>query len=100
MVVRLYLSAVAPADLDRLVELFQEDVIPAFEAHPDCIGIELIRAEHPGVGGLIEGGALSRWTSIEAMKEALATDALQSSQLRVRELLRRQPIRKVYEVVS
>ena len=90
----------APNDLEQLIELFQEDIVPAFEAHPDCLGIELIRAEQPGVAGLIEGGVLSRWTSADAMEAALASEELQSSQLRARELLRRNPIRKVYEVVS
>ena len=100
MIVRLFLSAVAPNDLERLVELFQEDIRPAFEAHPDGLGIELVRALEPGVAGLIEGGVLSRWTSAEAMNQALSTEELQASQLRARELLRRNPIRKVYEVVS
>ncbi len=99
MVIRLFLSAVAPGDFDRLIEYFREDVKPAFEAHPACLGIELIRAEQPGLGGLIEGGAISRWTSVEAMEEALTTEALVSSQDRVRDLLRRVPVRKVYEIV-
>ena len=100
MVIRLFLSAVAPGDIDRLIEYFTEDVIPAFQAHPSCLGIELIRAEKPGLGGLIEGGAFSRWTSVEEMEAALAGADLVASQARIRELLRREPIRKVYEVVA
>ncbi len=100
MVVRLFLSAVAPGDVDELVRLFQEDVVPAFEAHPACLGIELVRAFQPGVGGLIEGGALMRWTSVADMEEALASPAIQASQVRIRELLRREPLSKVYEVIA
>jgi quinol monooxygenase YgiN len=100
MVIRLFLSAVAPGDIDRLIEYFSEDVVAAFEAHPACLGIELIRAEQPGLGGLIEGGALSRWTSVAEMEEALQSEELVASQNRVRELLHRTPIRKVYEVMA
>ncbi len=100
MVIRMFLSAVSPGDLDELVRLFREDVVPAFEAHPDCLGVELVRASRAGVGGLVEGGALTRWTSMEAMEKALDSPALQASQVRVRDLLRREPLRKVYEVIA
>lgn len=99
-VLRLFLSAVSPSDLDELVRLFQEDVVPAFDAHPDCLGIELVRSAEAGVGGLVEGGALMRWTSAEAMNEALESAAIQRSQGRIRALLQREPFSKVFEVVA
>lgn len=98
--IRLFLSAVAEGDLDELVRLFREDVVPAFEAHPACLGVELVRAPKAGVGGLIEGGAVTRWSSAEAMDDALASPEIQASQARVRSLLRREPLRKVYEVIA
>jgi len=100
MIVRMFLSAVSESDLDELITVFREDVVPAFTAHPDCLSIELIRAEKPGVGGLIEGGALIRWTSAEAMDAALASEEIIASQERIRGLLRRQPLRKVYEIIA
>ncbi len=100
MYLRFFLSAVAPADVEEVIRLFAEDVLPAFSAHPDCLGVELLMADKPGVGGLVEGGALSRWRSLEAMEAALDSDALVASQARVRDLLRREPIRKVYEVMA
>lgn len=99
MVIRLFLSAVAPADVDRVVEVFREDVVPVFEAHPDCLGVELVVSSEPGVDGLVEGGALTKWLSREAMEAALASEALSASQIRVREYLRREPIRKIYRVL-
>ncbi|GIU92452.1 MAG: hypothetical protein KatS3mg011_1358 [Acidimicrobiia bacterium] len=99
MVIRLFLSAVAPGDVDEVIELFRSDVVPAFRAHPDCLGIELVMAEQPGVSGLVEGGAITRWKSIEAMEKALTSPELVASQARVRKLLRREPIRKVYRVL-
>jgi quinol monooxygenase YgiN len=100
MIVRMFMSAVAPGDVDELVRLFSEDVAPVFEAHPDCLGIELIRAERAGVGGLIEGGVITRWTSLEAMEAALDTPEIKESQVRVRSLMRRLPLRRFYEVLA
>ncbi|MGZ8785734.1 MAG: antibiotic biosynthesis monooxygenase family protein [Acidimicrobiia bacterium] len=100
MIVRMFMSAVAPGDVEELVRLFTEDVAPAFEAHPDCLGIELIREERPGVGGLIDGGVITRWTSPEAMEAALDTPEIKTSQVRVRALLHRLPLRKTYEVLA
>ncbi len=100
MIVRLFLSAVAATDVDDLVRLFREDVVPAFEAHSACLGIELVFAVDADVGGLVEGGALSRWTNREEMEKALDEPPLVASQERIRELLRREPVRKTYEVVA
>ena len=99
MVIRLFLSAVAPGDLDDVIAFFREDVVPAFEGHPECLGVELIMSADAGVDGLVEGGALTRWTSIEAMEDALSSEGLADSQERIRGFLRREPIRKVYRVM-
>lgn len=99
MVIRMFLSAVAPGDVDEVIELFRQDVVPAFESHPDCLGIELVMAEEPGVSGLVEGGAITRWSSVETMEEALASETLNQAQARVRRLLRREPLRKVYRIM-
>lgn len=100
MVIRFFLSAVAPGDVDEVIRLFRADVVPVFQAHPDCLGIELVMAEEAGVSGLVEGGAITRWTSLEAMERALTSPELVAAQSRVRRLLRREPIRKVYRVMS
>lgn len=98
MIVRIFLSSVAPGDVEEVVQLFKEDVVPVFESIPECLGIELVMAPQTNVAGLLEGGAISRWKSIEAMNEALLTPEVQRSQARLRELLRREPIQKVFEV--
>lgn len=100
MVIRFFLSAISPSDIGRMQKLFAEDVVPAFLAHPECRGVELVMAVDRGVDGLVEGGALTRWSSREAMESALSDDSLLAAQSRVRDLLRREPIRKVYEVID
>lgn len=99
-VIRLFLSAVSESDLEELTRLFREDVVPAFEAAPGCLSIELVRADHPGAGGLIEGGVITRWSSAEEMEAALADPEVIASQTRVRAMLRREPLRKVYELIT
>lgn len=99
MVIRFFLSAVSPSDVEQMTVFFNEDIVPAFQTHPECVGVELVMAVDPGVDGLVEGGALTRWTTYEAMELALADPKLMDAQARVRGLLRREPIRKVYEIL-
>lgn len=96
---RLFLSAVDPADVDEVRTLFLEDVRPTFAAHEGCLGIELIVNVEKNAGGLVDGAALSRWTSLEAMETALATRDVVDSLVRIRQLLRQEPVSKVFEVL-
>ncbi|MFP5331628.1 MAG: hypothetical protein ACLGHX_04600 [Acidimicrobiia bacterium] len=99
-VLRLFLSAVAASELDDVVALLRTDVVPAFSAHPECLGIELVIADRAGADGLVEGGVLTRWTTRVAMEAALKSVELTASQERVRRLMRREPMRLVLEVVD
>jgi quinol monooxygenase YgiN len=99
MVIRLFLSAVSASEVDEVLALLREDVVPVFTAHPDCLGIEIVIADSAGAGGMVEGGVLTRWTSADAMEAALASPELLEGQARVRQLLRREPKRLVLQVV-
>jgi hypothetical protein len=98
--IRFFVSAVSPDDVEEVIRLFETDVVPVFRDHPDCLGIELVMAEEAGVSGMVEGGVITRWTSVEAMETALDSPELVGSQERVRGLLRREPIRKIYRVLG
>lgn len=100
MFVRLFVSSVARSDIEEVTRFFEEDVVPAFLAQPDCLGIELLVATNEDVAGLVEGGAISRWATLEGMNNALLSREVQRSQARIKELLRREPIHKVYEVLT
>lgn len=97
--IRLYQSAVSPADVEEMKRLFIDDVVPAFEAAPGCLRLELAVTVEPNAGGLVEGTAISRWASLEAMDAAVASHAVQEALVRVRQLLRQEPVSKVLEVL-
>ncbi|MGH9167632.1 MAG: antibiotic biosynthesis monooxygenase family protein [Acidimicrobiia bacterium] len=97
MIVRMFLSTMTPEDVEEVVRLF-EDARAVFAAQPECLGIELILSPEQNVAGNIEGGAISRWTSLEGMEEAFERTEVQESRARILKLLRREPVVKIYEV--
>jgi len=97
---RLYQSAVAPADVEEMQRLFVDDVLPAFSHRPGCLGIELTVAVEPNAGGLVEGAAISRWSSLDDMAAAMVSHEVQEALVRVRQLLRQEPVSKVLEVLQ
>ncbi|MEY2568355.1 MAG: hypothetical protein QOE35_2884 [Actinomycetota bacterium] len=99
-ILRFLQSAVDPADIDNVRRLFTDDVLPAFRALPGCIGIELLMSLETNAGGLVEGAALSRWESREAMDEGMASRQVHEAQVRIFELLCQEPIIRVFEVTS
>ena len=96
---RLYMSAVAPADVEEIKRLFVDDVVPAFARASGCLGIELAVTVAPNAGGLVEGTAISRWSSLDEMASALASHEVREALVRVRQLLRQEPVSKVLEVL-
>jgi quinol monooxygenase YgiN len=97
---RVFQSAVDPNDIETVRRLFIDDVTPAFSDLEGCLGIELIVSRDRNAGGLVEGAAVSRWASLETMDEAMATRAVREALVRVTELLRQQPVTRVFEVVA
>jgi len=98
--IRLFQSAVDPADVEEVRQLFADDVVPTFTAQAGCLGVELVINVEKNAGGLVEGAAISRWTSLGAMEAALSNRAVVDTLVRVRQLLRQEPVSKVYEVLA
>lgn len=98
--VRLLQSAVDPADIETVRQLFADDVVPAFATVPGCLGIELLMSGEHNAGGLVEGGSLSRWESKEAMEAGMSSRQVTEAQVRVFKLLRQEPIVRVFEVLE
>lgn len=99
-VLRILQSAVDPADIDTVKQLFADDVLPAFKALPGCLGIELLVSVESNAGGLVDGAAVSRWEGIAAMDAGMASRQVSEAQVRVFELLRQQPVVRVFEVAE
>lgn len=97
---RLYQSAVAPADVDEMKRLFVDDVAPVFAGCTGCLGVELTVSVEPSAGGLVEGAAISRWSSLDDMAAAMASREVQEALVRVRPLLRQEPVSKVLQVLQ
>jgi len=95
---RLYQSAVDPDDVDEVRRLFAADVVPVFAACPGCLGVELAVSIEVNAGGLVEGAAISRWSSLDEMVAAMGSREVSEAIVRVRQLLRQEPVSKVLEV--
>jgi quinol monooxygenase YgiN len=98
--IRLFQTAVDPADVEAVAQLFEDDVKPVFALLAGCISIELVVSVDKNAGGLVDGAALSRWSSIEEMETALESREAAEALIRVRQLLRQEPISKVFEVLA
>lgn len=97
---RLYQSAVDPADVEEIQRLFVGRLLPVMTACPGCVGMELAVSVEPNAGGLVGGAAISRWTSLEAMADAVASPAVLEALGSVRLLLRQEPVVRVFEVLG
>jgi hypothetical protein len=97
---RLFQSAVDPSDVEEVRRLFNDDVKPVFERVEACEWIELIVSVDASPGGLVEGCALSRWTSLDALHTAIASRDVAEALVRIRAMLRQEPVTKTYEVLE
>ena len=95
---RLYQSAVDPSDVDEVRRLFAADVAPAFAGCTGCLSVELAVSIDVNAGGLVEGAAITRWASLDDMTTAIESRAVTEAIVRVRQLLRQEPVSKVFEV--
>ena len=98
--VRVFQSAIDPADLDRVRQLFADDVAPAFRGLTGCLSIELVMSCDHNAGGLVEGAAISRWESRHAMEEAVGSRPAREGMVRILQVLRQEPVTRVFEVVG
>ena len=97
---RLFHSAVDPADVDEITRLFEDDVKPVFTDCAGCLSMELVVGVEKNAGGLVDGAAISRWASLEAMEQALESREVAEAMIRVRQLLRQEPVSRVFEVLA
>ncbi len=97
---RMYQSAVDPADVEEIRRFFFDDVKPAFDQFDGCQSIELVVSVEKNAGGLVEGAVVSRWSSLTAMETAVSSRAVAEALVRVRQLLRVEPLVRVFEIAG
>jgi quinol monooxygenase YgiN len=97
---RIFTSAVDPADIDEVRRIFAEDVAPVFRTLPGCLAMELIIHTEKNAGGLVEGAAISRWATLEELERAMESREVRESLVRVLQLLRLEPVTKVFEILD
>jgi quinol monooxygenase YgiN len=93
-------TAVDPADVAEMQRLFAADVRPAFAGRAGCLGLELAVCVTHNAGGLVDAEAISRWASLPDMDAALASREIQEAMVRVRQILRQEPVSKVLEILQ
>ncbi|MEO6121870.1 MAG: hypothetical protein ABIW46_01175 [Acidimicrobiales bacterium] len=98
-VLRVFQTAVDPADIATVRELFAEDIVPAYAGLVGCLGVELVMSVDHNAGGLVEGAAISRWASLDEMDRGVSSRDARESQVRIFELLRQEPVVRVFEVL-
>ena len=96
---RIFQTAVDPADLTQVRQLFADDVLPAFGDVPGCLSMEFVLAVEHHPGGLLECAAVSRWESVDAMREAMEMRVVKEAQVRLFQLLRQEPLVRVFEIL-
>jgi quinol monooxygenase YgiN len=97
---RIFYSAVDPADVDEVTRLFEDDVKPVFASSAGCVSMELVISTDKNAGGLVDGAAISRWSSLDAMEAAIDSREVAEAMIRVRQLLRQEPVSRVFEVLA
>ncbi len=97
---RMFQTAVDPADLDEVRRLFADDVLPVYRGFAGCTSIELVLGMDHHPGGLLECATVSRWESIDTMGEAMVSRAAREAQVRILELLRQEPLVRVFEILT
>ncbi|MGH9177026.1 MAG: antibiotic biosynthesis monooxygenase family protein [Acidimicrobiales bacterium] len=98
--VRMFHTALDPADLEQGRRLFADDILPVFRDMDGCLSMELVLSVEHNPGGLLECTALSRWVSREAMEAAMGSRAAKEAQVRIFQLLRQEPVVRVFEVLE
>ena len=98
--IRMYQTAVDPADVDAVRQFFADDVKPVFDQLDGCESMELLLNVSGNAGGLVEGCAMSRWRSRDDLERALATREVAEALVRVQGMVRQEPVTKTFEVLE
>ena len=100
MIVRIFDTAMDPDDIDKAMELFRAEVVPAFRAFDGCESIEMTIGVEEHSGDLVDIASISRWTSMDAVQAAIATKEYREALTEIRKLFQRAPLVRHFEVMD
>lgn len=100
MIIRIFDTAVEPADVEKGKDLFRQQVQPAFEAFDGCHGIEMLIGVEEHSGDLVDIAAISRWVSLEAIANATVSEDYEVALAELRKLFRQAPIIRHFETID
>ena len=100
MIIRIFDTAVDPADVDQAIQLFREQVRPAFLAFEGCTSIDMVIGVEEHSGDLVDVASISRWDSTEAVEAATAAPEYQEALAEIRKLFAQNPIVRHFEVAE
>jgi quinol monooxygenase YgiN len=92
MIVRVFDTAVDPADVAEVLDLFRSQVKPTLEGFEGCKGIEMMVGVEERSGDLVDVLAISRWDSLEAIDRAVGSPDYSRAMTGLRRLFQRTPI--------
>jgi quinol monooxygenase YgiN len=98
--VRMFLTALDPSDVDSVRQTVEAEIKPVFEALDSCLSVDLLVSVEQNAGGLVDGCILSRWDSLDDLRQAVGSPEILDAVNRLRPMLRQEPIGRIYEVVG
>jgi quinol monooxygenase YgiN len=100
MIVRIFDTSVDPGDVERGIQLFRQDALPAFERFEGCHGIEMLISVEEHSGDYVQIAAISRWDSMEAIESATKTPEYDTALAELRKLFAQSPIVRHFETID
>jgi hypothetical protein len=96
----MFVTALDPSDIDTVRSIVLAEIKPVFESLDSCISVELLVSIEQNAGGLVDGCILSRWESLDDLRQAVSSPEILDVVNRLRPLLRQEPIGRIYELVG
>ena len=100
MIIRIFDTAMDPADVERAKQLFRDQVRPTFEAFDGCAGVDMVIGVEERSGDLVDVASISRWDSLDAIERATATEEYAQALSEIRRLFQEAPIVRHFEVAE
>lgn len=100
MIIRIFDTAVDPADVEAAKQLFRDQVRPAFLGFDGCRSIDMVIGVEEHSGDLVDVASISRWDSSEAVEAATSTAEYQDALEEIRKLFAQSPIVRHFSVVE